>query len=88
MIIIQHQHSFGMVLGDRVQPTTKALKLRARTYLKTLQLPEPPTQTNFWTKADGWLSNILGNDTLPNCTGAAARPQVPAWRARCATSAA
>ena len=65
---------------SRYRPRARGLRLRLGSYLLK-SLPTPPASIDYTVKAKEWLSRILKNDVLSDCTAAGAFHIAGAWLA-------
>lgn len=79
MQIITHVSGKTMHLGGRRVPRVIHPHLHLRNYLMKSLPPTPPGPYGFVAKAQPFLSDILGNDTLGDCTCAGAVHQGGLW---------
>jgi hypothetical protein len=61
-------------------PSPPVRHLRVGVYLKAAELPQPPKVCHYSPLAEHGLAMILGNDTLGDCTAAAAAHLIDVWR--------
>lgn len=73
MKIVKSRDGRSLKMG-RVRPRYEArLRLsRLRDYAVGRVIPPAPPSVDYWTPAASWLSQILGNDSLGDCTAAGA----------------
>ena len=64
----------------RLRPRARGLRLRLGSYLLK-SLPAPPPSVDYTGPARPWLSNVLANDRLGDCTAAGAFHIAGAWLA-------